>query len=106
MGRNPLFSTIHLVAPMVESGYQIGGGRLSVNEWRFENPYTLFYSCKLADEQLFSTEEDPHGTTIEFSESSDWKDKSGLKADLELVCRRARYGVKDATWHLLVADST
>jgi len=91
--------------PMVRSGYQIAGAGLSLNEWRFENPDNMPYCCTLADEQLFSTEDYPQGTTIELSETADGKGGSALLAELKLAYRRARHPIKDATWHMRIERS-
>ncbi len=91
--------------PSLKSGYQIAGAGLSVNEWRFENPNNMPYCCTLADEQLFSTESYPHATTIALSEVAGPKGAKALEAELKLTYRRARYPIKEVTWHLRVEQT-
>ncbi len=90
--------------PSLKSGCQIGGAGLSINEWRFENPHELPYSCTLADEQLFSTQEYPQATLIELSEIPPEGSRKRLGASLRLAQRRARFPLREVVWHLQVED--
>jgi hypothetical protein len=58
---------------------------------------------------LFSVEEYPQGTTIKLQTASGWKNAPDeanlLEAELKLLYRRAKYPVKEKSWHMLVVDT-
>lgn len=99
----------------LKDGIQIGGAGLSLNEWRTPD-VTTGYACTLADDQLFSIEEYPQGTTIELQPASGWENAPDaanlleaasptLKCGMKLLYRRAKYPVQEKSWQMLVVDS-
>lgn len=92
--------------PKLDNGVQIGGFGLNPNEWRYGG---LPMRCDIADDQVFSTDDYPEGTTIELDDASDWANApegSALEAELPLQYRRANKPVEPVTWHMLVVDSS
>ncbi|MFQ5809483.1 MAG: alkaline phosphatase family protein, partial [Armatimonadota bacterium] len=91
--------------PKIDNGVQIGGFGLNPNEWRFG---AQGMACDIADDQLFSTEEYPQGTTIELGDASGWQNApegQALAAELPLQYRLAKQPVEPVTWQMLVVDS-
>ena len=106
--------------PRMHEGYQIGGSGLTLNEWR-KGDHSFVYHCSLADEQLFTVEEYPESSVIEFEKARDWQGiPAGAKAKaaaLPMNFRRAREISPDSweglpvvqlepvTWQLLILDT-
>jgi len=102
--------------PTIRSGYQLGGGGLSMNEWRTGR---LLYEAKLCDGQLFTTLDLPYATKVELKPAKGWMNMPSAKRVLEAelkpkytACVRAGDSgveaciVKGPTpWWMLVLDT-
>jgi len=93
--------------PTVKDGIQLGGAALGMNTWSSVGPRGV----SLAEGQLFTTEGEtyPMSTPVEWREASGWRNapkaSRRLEADLGLSYPRARFPVKERTWHLLLLDT-
>jgi predicted AlkP superfamily phosphohydrolase/phosphomutase len=103
--RSILFNYPSSWPPKLDNGVQIGGFGLNPNEWRHGD---LPMRCDICDDQVFTAEDYPEGTTLDFDDPSDWSgapDGRALEAEMPLKYRRARLPVEPVTWHMLLVDS-
>jgi len=95
--------------PTPKEGVQIGGAGIAINEWRYEVPPGVTMNCTLADNQLFSTDTYPMGSQVQLVEAVDWRKTPpaarSLQAEFRLQYPRARFKMKEKSWHLLALDS-
>lgn len=95
--------------PELEKGYQLGGGGLSIDSYRLYRTTPGAYKVSLADEQLFSTEEYPFSTPVEFGTPEGWKnlpgDMKAISMELPLKYRKAKFQVEEKTWYALITTS-
>ncbi len=70
--------------PTIKKGYQIGGGGLTLNEWRRGR---LLYEAYLCDGQLFTTLDLPHAVKVNFKKASDWVNLPDVVHALEAEVR-------------------
>ena len=90
--------------PTFKNGVQIGGAGLAINEWR-PGPMVV---C-IADPQLFTTQDLPLATPVEFRSAEKWhgidSTEGMLEAELQLEYPRAKYKVLEPKqWYLLMRE--
>lgn len=92
--------------PHLKKGYQLGGGGLSIDSYRLYKAAPGAYKVSLADDQLFSIEEYPFSTPVQFEEPEGWNNLSpetrAMSIELPLRYRKAKVPVKEKTWYALV----
>ncbi len=90
--------------PTIKDGIQLGGGGVGINSWRNENP-----GISLADDQLFTTEDEPLATQVELTRANGWQNiddtEKPLEVELNLLYRAAQEPMKKRSWYALVRDS-
>lgn len=97
--------------PKIRDGIVIGGGGVGVNSWRVAH-HNQRKGVTLGSYQLFSTEEYPFSTPVDFAPAKGWKNlefDNALEARVELALDAPPEGsandVEPRSWYILILDS-
>ena len=93
--------------PRGDKVVQVGGGGLSMNEWRIG--VKGGYRCSLCECMLFSTEEYPLASVLSLREAEGWVNLPSnvervLEAEVKPYFPQALYRVEPVSWWLLLLD--
>jgi len=90
-----------------ESGVQVAGVGLSVNEWRCHDQSNLPWDVRVdvSDSQLFSTEPYPQSQAVKVGQATGWANApKNAELEFEIACtgRKPLKPMTAQTWHALV----
>jgi len=106
-GKTTILMNYPTTAPRaITKGIQLGGAGLGINEWRLPTNEPFVAKFSMSCDTLFTTEEEPLATPIEFKEAEGWKNlpehKAALEAQVVLQANETLKPFKKQTWFLCV----